>query len=106
VAAAKFGYTVYAFSACSNHAHAVVRTHRDRSEVIWQNLADTIRDSLRAAGLVPPDHPVWSHRPYKAFKYTPAQVSGAVDYVNDNPEKEGLPRQDWHFVTPHPYGNK
>jgi hypothetical protein len=104
-AAAHFGYTVFAFSACSNHAHALVRTHRDRSEVIWQHLADAARDALRQTRLVPPDHPVWSHRPYKVFKYTPQQVAESADYVDDNPEKEGLPRQHWAFVTPHPYGN-
>ena len=102
-AAERHGYVLFAFSVCSNHAHALVRTHRDRSEVIWQRLADAARDALREAALVPPGHPVWSHRPYKVFKHTPDEVAGAADYVDDNPEKEGLPRQHWPFVTPHPY---
>jgi hypothetical protein len=33
-AASSRGYTLWACAICSNHAHAVVRTHRDRSEVI------------------------------------------------------------------------
>jgi hypothetical protein len=71
--------------------------------VIWQRFAAVARDALREPGLVPADHPVWSHRIYKVFKYTPEQVAGAVDYVDDNPEKEGLPRQRWGFVKAHPY---
>jgi hypothetical protein len=105
-AAEKLGYTLLAFSVCSNHMHAVARTHRDRSEVIWQRLAEAARDALREAGLVPADHPVWSHRIYKVFKYAPEQVAGAVDYVEDNPEKEGLPAQQWGFVKPCPYGKR
>jgi hypothetical protein len=79
----------------------VVRTHRDRAEVIWQNLADAARDALREATLVAPDHPVWSHRPYKVFLNTPEDVIGRMDYVVKNPEKEGLPRQQWEFVVPY-----
>jgi hypothetical protein len=97
------GYTAWACAVCSNHGHVVVRTHRDRSEVIWQALADASRDALRASGLVDPRHPVWSHRPYKVFLRTGREVYGRVDYVVKNPEKEGLPRQTWDFVQPCPY---
>jgi hypothetical protein len=76
----------------------VVRSHRDHAEVIWQHLADATRDALRNARLVPEDHPVWSHRPYKVFLHTVDDVNGRIDYVEDNPEKEGLPRQHWAFV--------
>ena len=88
---------------CSNHAHLVVRTHRDRSEVIWGVMANASMQALRDAGLVEPTHPVWSHRPYKVFIYTKDEcggVRGKIKYVNDNPEKEGLPRQFWEFVQP------
>jgi hypothetical protein len=101
-AARKYGYTLWALSVCSNHAHGVVRTHRDRSEVIWQRLADASRDALRNAQLVPKGHPVWSHRPYKVFLYTADEVNGRIDYVEDNPEKEGLPQQHWDCVREYP----
>ena len=101
-AAARFGYTIWALSTCSNHGHAVVRTHRDRAEVIWQRLADASRDALRDAGLVPKDHPVWSHRPYKVFLYDVDDVNGRIAYVEDNPGKEGLPRQHWDCVREYP----
>lgn len=96
------GYTIWACAVCSNHGHAVVRTHRDRAEVIWQHLADGARDALRRAGLVPPNHPVWSHRPYKVFLFSSGEVIDRIDYVFKNPEKEGLPRQHWDFIQPYP----
>lgn len=99
------GYTVWACAVCSNHAHLVVRTHRDRSEIIWGVLAEASTQALRDAGLVELGHTVWSHRPYKVFIYTKDErggVRGKIKYVNDNPEKEGLPRQSWEFVQPFP----
>lgn len=100
-AAAQWGYTLWAWAVCSNHAHGVVRSHRDRAEVIWQHLADASRDALRHAGLVPANHPVWSHRPYKVFIFTEEDVVDRIGYVERNPEKEGLSRQNWSFVQPY-----
>ena len=97
-AAKQHRYTLWACAICSNHAHLVARTHRDRSETIWNHLAVASVLALRALNLFPPDHPVWSHRPYKVFLYSPSDVTSRIDYVNDNPGKEGLPRQHWTFV--------
>jgi REP element-mobilizing transposase RayT len=96
------GYTIFAWAVCSNHAHGVVRSHRDRAEVIWQHLADPSRVALRKAGLAPSDHPVWSHRAYKVFLYTDDEVIDRIRYVENNPEKEGLSRQQYEFVKAHP----
>jgi hypothetical protein len=101
-AANRFGYTIWALAICSNHGHAVVRSHRDHAEVIWQRFADASRDALRAAGLVPNDHPVWSHRAYKVFLHDVDAVNGRIDYVEDNPGKEGLPRQHWDCAQEYP----
>ena len=94
------GYTLWACAVCSNHAHAVVRTHKDRAEVIWSNLATGATDALRIQNFVDASHPVWSHRPYKVFLYTPRDVRDRIGYVEQNPCKEGLPRQLWSFVKP------
>jgi hypothetical protein len=102
-AASARGYTLWACAICSNHAHAVVRTHRDRSEVIWSNLAQSAALALRSANLVPTNHPMWSHRPYKVFRHTHAELIDRIGYVNDNPEKEGLARQHWAFVQRCPF---
>jgi REP element-mobilizing transposase RayT len=94
----ELGYTVFAFAVCSNHVHAVVRSHRDRSEIIWSNLARAACEALRKAQLVSPAHPVWATRPYKVFLRTPEEVRGRIRYVEQNPLKEGLVRQRWDFV--------
>jgi REP element-mobilizing transposase RayT len=96
--AVKNGYTMWACAICSNHAHAVVRTHRDRAEAIWSNLAQGATRILHQQELVPRDHPVWSHRPYKVFLHTRDDVIGRIKYVNENPLKENLPLQIWKFV--------
>ncbi len=44
------------------------------------------------------DHPVWFSRPYKVFLKTPDEVRGRIQYVELNPEKEGLSRQQYAFV--------
>ena len=98
----KTGYTLWACAVCSNHAHVVARTHRDHTDWVWLNLANGATKALREKGLVPPNHPVWSDRPYKVFLYTPKDVTDRIDYVEENPEKEGLPRQHWSFVKPYP----
>jgi hypothetical protein len=99
---AKLGYTMWACAVCANHAHVVVRAHRDRAEAQWHELARASADAIRAARIVPPDHSVWSHRPYKVFLFTWQDVVDRVAYVEDNPGKERLPKQGWDFVSPLP----
>jgi REP element-mobilizing transposase RayT len=102
-----FRYTVYACAILSNHAHLIVRRHRDDARTIWDTFAGAAREALYQLRDVTPDHPIWSERPYKVFLYTPAEVRNRIEYVNDNPIKEGLPPQHHPFVTaydgwPHP----
>lgn len=96
---AREGYMCWACAVLRNHAHLVVRVHRDRHEVMWRKLADEARIRLIDLLLVPESHPVWSERPYSRFCYTPEGVQGRIGYVEDNPDKEGLQRQRWGFVT-------
>jgi hypothetical protein len=44
--------------------------------------------------------PVWGENTWKVFLNTPAQVVGAIQYVEGNPRKEGKPTQQWSFVVP------
>jgi len=98
----RFGYTVWACALCANHGHLVVRAHRDRAEQIWNNFALMSAQAIHDAGIVPAQHPVWSHRPYKVFLYTWQDVVDRVGYVEDNPGKERLSAQQWDFVSPLP----
>ncbi|HUB24435.1 MAG TPA: hypothetical protein VL992_03320 [Tepidisphaeraceae bacterium] len=47
------------------------------------------------------NHPIWSAPPYKVFLYTPNDVQTRVEYVKNNPIKEGLTAQKYDFVTPY-----
>ncbi len=94
------GYTCYACAVLSNHAHFVIRSHRDDSLTILVHLAQGSFEAMHDAALVPPDHPVWADRPYKVYLKTAEQVCGRIKYVEDNPQKEGLGRQTYEFVTP------
>ncbi|MDY7107909.1 MAG: hypothetical protein SYC29_04655 [Planctomycetota bacterium] len=92
-------YTVYACAILSNHAHLVIRRHRDDALTMLTKLADASRLRLRPRKkTIDPDHPIWSQRPYKVFLYTAEDVRGRIEYVNRNPLREGLPEQHWDFV--------
>ena len=101
------GYTVWACAVCSNHAHLLVRTHRDDAVTMWDAFANGARRAVLAlpaeqVGLeLDPAHPVWASRPYKVFLHAPPQVRGRIGYIRKNPLKEGLPEQHWDFVVPY-----
>ncbi len=94
-------YTVWACSIGSNHAHLCVRYHRDTYETIWANLTAQARTSLIAHGIVAEPHPVWAQRPYSVFQHTPDDIRRTIPYIDENPEKEGLPPQHYDFVQPY-----
>ena len=95
------GYTCYASCNCANHTHMLNRVHRDDGTAMWHHVADATRAALHAAGLFAADHPVWANRPYIVRKVTVPAVWHNVTYVEDNPGKEGLPRQAYEWVTPY-----
>ena len=100
-AAVERRYTVWACAVCSNHAHLVVRTHRDKAGIIWDAFANGARRSVIARSKIDPGHPLWASRPYNVFLYAPDEVRGRIDYVRRNPMKEGLSEQVWPFVKPY-----
>ena len=95
---ARLGYTVYASAILRNHGHAVIRRHRDDHLAMWFEFAHAMQEAMRKFDDVDDDHPVWSDRPYSVFLYTPDDVDGRIDYVNDNFEKHRLPREIYPFV--------
>src|SRR5207248_309820 len=80
---------------CSNHAHLVVRRHKDDDATIWHTFAGASAEALRKVGTIDPDHPVWASRPYGVFCTTCDGVRGRIKYVRENPEKEGLAPQSF-----------
>jgi hypothetical protein len=116
VIAAAFGttiqkrhYTCYACAALPDHAHLVIRAHRDDAETMIDELQKESRLALFDRELLPMDHPVWIDGGWKVFLGTVDQIRGRIRYVENNPKKEGLPAQHWPFVTAYdgwPYHKK
>lgn len=96
-------YTCYACAILSNHAHFVIRIHRDDALTMLQHLAETSKRRLRLRfhNEISEHHPIWSARPYKVFLYAPDDVRSRIGYVQRNPQKEGLPPQQFDFVKPY-----
>jgi hypothetical protein len=98
----ELGYTVWSCAVLRNHAHLVVRRHRDSLEEIWQRFASGAASVLKERfPTISPAHPIWAHRPYVVYAYDPPGIRTRIKYVNDNPPKEGLPRQSHPFVLPY-----
>ncbi len=92
-------YTCFACAILSNHAHLVIRKHRDKAEDMIHALKGESARELREVPGVPIAHPVWSSDDFKKFLYTPEDIVRTVRYVEDNPPKENLPGQSFAFVT-------
>lgn len=101
---------MWACTIMPDHVHLVVGpAHIDIEQVVIQ-LKGEATASLVAEGL----HPFATNserRPSKCFAVggwnvylDPEDVPRAIRYVEENPVRDGLPRQRWRFVTKSPYG--
>jgi REP element-mobilizing transposase RayT len=96
-------YTCYACAIMKNHMHLVIRRHRDDYQTMFWNFANAAAEALRAYSPLnlEPNHPIFAQRPYSSYCYTPEDLSDRIGYVNENPQKEGLPPQQYDFITPY-----
>jgi REP element-mobilizing transposase RayT len=94
-------FTCYACAILPDHAHIVIRKHRDRAEEMITHLQEASRLRLSSDRAVPREHPVWTTGGWKSFLDSPAAVTAAVRYVEKNPVKFGLGMQSWPFVQPY-----
>ncbi len=92
-------YTVRACAVLRNHVHLCIRRHRDDALKMWNSFAAATADAVRSHADVHAQHPVWSARPYKVFLYNPEDARRVVEYIEQNPDREGLPRQAHPFVV-------
>lgn len=103
------GYTILACAILPTHVHLVVARHERLAERIIGHLKARATQQLIADGL----HPfakhrdsngrvpaVWARRGWKVFLHTMEDVRRAIDYVEQNPVREGRPLQRWSFVKP------
>jgi REP element-mobilizing transposase RayT len=103
------GVTVWACSILPEHVHLVLARHDYKVEQLVNLLKGAATRSLTAEGLHPfagqttPDGRTpkcWARGQWKVFLDSEADILRSVGYVEENPVKEGKPRQRWSFVTP------
>jgi REP element-mobilizing transposase RayT len=91
-------YTCYACAIMPDHVHLVIRRHKDKAEVMIDQLRKDSRHSLIAAGRRAITHPVWGGPGWKVFLNTKRDIESRIQYVRNNPAEAGLPEQRWDFV--------
>lgn len=93
-----------------DHVHLVTARHRYDIERVANLLKGAAGTRLIHEGLHPFASDVyrngrlpspWARGHWAVFLFNDADVRRAVDYVEDNPSKQNLPRQRWRFVTPY-----
>jgi len=106
-AAAESNYTILVCSILPQHVHLVVGPHSRGIDRIVGHLKARATQQLNQQGI----HPLaayrqadgtipspWCRNCWKVFIYSPQHLRDAIKYVEDNPLKEGKPRQCWSFV--------
>ena len=104
---ARSGCEVYACAVLPGHVHLVVGKLRYPVERLVNLLKggatrQLIEDGLHplmnnAGGEVPT---IWGRGLRKVFLNSEEEIRQRIRYVQDNPLKEGKPRQRWSFVVP------
>ncbi len=97
-AASEQRYTCYACAIMPDHVHVLIRKHKHQAEQMIENLQQTGRLRLRTTDARPPDHPVWGGPGWKVYLDHPREVRREIRYIEENPVKWRLPRQNWAFV--------
>jgi REP element-mobilizing transposase RayT len=92
------GYTCYACAVLLNHVHLVIRAHRDDAETMIDELQRESRLALYRHDPTLIDHPIWTEKGRKVFLDTINAIRVRIRYVERNPEKDGLPAQQWPFM--------
>ena len=105
----KSGLVVWACAIMTDHVHLVVKPFRIKIPQLVIQLKGAATRRLLETGLHPfqnerdPDGGVpkaFGRGEWKVFLDTVADVQRAIPYVEDNPLKDGKPRQRWSFVAP------
>ena len=102
-------YVVHTCSILPEHVHLVVARHKHRGEQIVGHLKGRATQQLTAEGI----HPLsdyrqrdgtvpspWARKSWTVFLHTDDEIRRAIRYVEQNPVKDGKPKQQWSFVVP------
>ncbi len=106
---AKSHYTIWACSILPEHTHLVIARHAYKVEQIVNLLKGAATGALVEAGChplaqhAPPGKRpprMWAEHEWKVYLDSEQGIDEAIYYVEENPEREGKPKQHWPFVTP------
>jgi REP element-mobilizing transposase RayT len=101
------GVVVWACSTLPDHVHLVVRRHSYKAEIMMQQFKGNATAQLNRDKMHPLDQYAepekappspWGERGWKVYLDSEDDVWRAIRYVENNPMKEGKPRQTWSFV--------
>jgi REP element-mobilizing transposase RayT len=105
------GYQIPACSILPRHTHLVVLRHERPVEQIIGHLKARATQQLRLEVLHPFEQfrdaaeripSIWTHRAWKVFLDSNADIVRSIDYVRENPLKENKPTQVWPFLVSWP----
>jgi len=109
IAVRKSRYTIWACSILPCHVHIVIARQAYKAEQICNLLKGEATKQLTAGSLHPQARwrekngklpSMWAERHWKVYLDTEDAVEAAIQYVEDNPVKEGKPSQKRSFVVP------
>lgn len=105
----KSGFVIWACSILPEHVHLVIGRHRFKVEQVANLMKGEATKQLNRDGL----HPLarfaksdkraptpWGARLWKVYLDSEVDIVRAIQYVEDNPPKEGKRKQRWSFVVP------
>ena len=108
--AEKSGLRILACAVMPEHVHVVIARHRYKVEqavVLLKGEASRVLDeeNLHPMAQFPRTKKgrlakCWARGEWKVFLSDVEGIARAVAYVEENPVKEGRPRQEWGFVVP------
>ena len=92
-------YRILACAIMRDHVHAVILRHAKEIKQVVGHLRSRGTKQLNAESLRT-DPTVWAQNSWDAYLNTAQDIARAIQYVNNNPIKGGLPSQNWDFITP------
>jgi REP element-mobilizing transposase RayT len=105
----KSGYVIWACSILPEHTHMVIARHSYKIEQVVNLLKGAATTRLIEEGChplieyaKPGERPprMWAAREWDRYLDNEEAIERAIRYVEENPIREGWPRQSWPFVTP------
>jgi len=100
-------YTFLALSVLPTHIHAVIGNHQRKPAQVIGHLKRGATDQLINGKLHPClidgwiTHSCWARQAWAVYIDTEAHLQRAIQYVLDNPLKDGMRRQRWKIVKRH-----